>query len=1064
MKTKSSNVKLLHFTQSFALLLFLFLLSTAAFAQPVRVSGTVVDNGNSPLLGVTIVEKGTTNGVVTDLNGNYSISVKNESSVLRFSSIGLISQEIIVGSKSTINVTLVEDLELLDEVVVTGYGVQKKSDLTGAVSSVSGEQLRRIPIASIDQAMQGQAAGVNITAKSGRPGEAADIQIRGISSINGTQPLIVIDGIPGGDLNSINPSDIASIEVLKDASSAAIYGATGGNGVILISTKKGEAGRMKTTFNMYRGTETPVNKIEMMNSQEWMQVIEEGSLDMTRDYTKTPMLNFQPDTLDTYDWQDIVFHNALSENYDFSIAGGNEFSKIMVSTSYSKQQGIITPSAYERLTFRINTEQNLTDRILFDQKISFLNTRTEGFDEWEWHDYYSNPIYTTILMDPALPGYDANGHWSSSIFSNVNPLVNLDMKNRMNINNILDANFGLKIYLIKGLSYSGRIAGKMGFGDDKEYFGIYFATETDNRPKDKLFQRMSRTFSYSIQNLLNYETTIAQNHNLAIMLGMEANKFWGYDMSGTRLDMASSDPWMLYFDKSTNSTDDIQNVRGGGYIGANMAYFGRLNYDYMGKYLLTVNVRRDGSSSFGPNYRFGIFPSFSVGWKFTEEAFMKNVEAISFGKLRFGYGQTGTNARSGFPFLSQVESTPRFRYSVDNVTTQVGTGPVQIPNPEIHWESVNMSNLGLDLTFFNNQLSFSADLFDKVNEGMLMYKEVPRIAGTYYGEYPEMNIGSIRNMGYEITIGARKKKGDLTGSVNLNFSGVKNEVLELATDSILAGRVHTLQPTNLTSVGSPVAQFWGYKTDGLFREGVAIEERSAGRITITDQPFIESNGKITYNNPRAYYGDVRYVDINNDGKINEDDKVNLGSPLPKLTYGFSINLEYKGFDLSAFFNGTYGNKILNGTKQYTYYLQGYGNHAKEFTDRYIPKDVVKLDENGNEKLIAAANKETDIARLEPENYNKLREFFIEDGSYLRLRNLVIGYTIPQNLTSKIKVEKVRIYGGAKNLFTLTKYTGISPDVAGKNPQDAGLGILELGVDLGIYPVTKMYYFGVNIAF
>lgn len=1064
MKTKSSFVKALHLSQCFALLLFLFLSSHVVFAQSVRVAGTVSDNNNVPLLGVTIVEKGTTNGVVTDINGNFAINVKDEASVLRITSIGFKAREIVVGNQTMLKITLEEDLEVLDEVVVTGYGVQKKSDLTGAVSSVSGENLRRIPIATIDQAMQGQAAGVNITAKSGRPGEAADIQIRGISSINGTQPLIVIDGIAGGDLNSINPSDIASIEVLKDASSAAIYGATGGNGVILISTRKGEAGKMKTSFNMYRGMETPINKIEMMNSQEWMQVIEEGSLDMTRDYTKTPMLNFSPDTLQTYDWQDIVFHNALSENYDLSITGGNEYSKILVSTSYSKQDGIISPSAYERFTFRVNSEHRLTDRVTYDQKISFLNTRAEGFDEWEWHDYYANPIYKTLLMDPALPAYDANGEWSSSIFSNVNPLVSLDMKDRTNINNVLEGNFGLKIDLIKGLSYTGRFAGKLGFGDDKEYFGKYFATETDNRPKDKLFQRMSRTFSYSVQNLLNYETTIAEQHNISVMLGMEANKWWGYDMSGTRLDMASSDPWMLYFDKSTNSSDDIQNVRGGGYIGANMAYFGRLNYDYLGRYLLTVNVRRDGSSSFGPNNRFGVFPSFSLGWKFSEEAFMENIEAISFGKLRFGYGQTGTNARSGFPFLSQVESTPRFRYSVDNTSSQIGTGPVQIPNPEIRWESVNMSNLGLDLTFFNNQLSLTADLFDKVNEGMLMYKEVPRIAGTYYGEHPEVNIGSIRNMGYEITIGARKKEGELTGSVSLNFSGVKNEVLELATDSMLAGRVHTLQPTNITAVGMPVAQFWGYKTDGLFREGVAIEERSAGRITILDQPFFEYDGKITYNNPRAYYGDVRYVDLNGDGRVNEKDKVNLGSPLPKLTFGFSINLEYKGFDLSAFFNGTYGNKILNGTKQYTYYLQGYGNHAKEFTNRYIPKDIIKLDASGNEVLIASANKDTDIARLEPENYNKLREFFIEDGSYLRLRNIVLGYTIPQQLTNKIKVDKVRVYAGAKNLFTLTKYSGISPDVAGKNPQDAGLGILELGVDLGIYPVTQMYYFGVNIAF
>lgn len=1027
------------------------------------IRGTVVDAKNStPLPGLTVVVKGTTVGAVTDIDGKYSITASPKD-ILVFSFIGYSNQEIPVGDKTGIDVKLAEDVFGLDEVVVTGYGVQKKSDLTGAVSSVTGEQLSKLPAVNIDQALQGQAAGVNITQKSGRPGEAVDIQIRGVSSINGTQPLVIIDGITG-DINNLNPADIASIEVLKDASSAAIYGATGGNGVILVTTKKGNAGKVNTSINVYRGVESSIGKLELMNSQEYLAVNEE--VDYKGKLVKG--INSKPDTLQTTDWQSEVFQPAISQNYDVSISGGNEVSSFMISSSYSDQEGIIRNSDYQRFTFRINTEQKLSKRLTFDQKISFVSTSMNGFDEWQWHNYYANPLYETMIMDPSVKPYDANGKWGTSDFSTINPLVALDMENRTVKDNYIEGNFGLKLNILKGLDFVTRFSGKMGFGDSKEYQGVYYATPTDSRSVDKLIQSMDRSLSWTSQNILNYQTTIADAHNLSLMVGMEANKWWEYDITGTRLDMASSDPWMLYFVKSTNSTDLAQLVTGTGKIGATAAYFGRINYDYKGKYLLTVNMRRDGSSSFGPNYRWGNFPSVSLGWKFSEEEFIKNIDAISFGKLRVGYGQTGANAKSGFPYLAQVQSNSRFRYSVDNINSQIGTGPYQIANTEVRWESVNMSNIGLDLAFFDNRLAITADVFDKVNEGMLMLKEVSLIAGTFNGSNPEVNVGSIRNMGYEITITGRKKEGELKGSIDLNLSGVKNEVLELAADSMLAGRVHTLQPTNLTCIGQPVAQFYGYLVDysvgnGLFRE-TDPTEASGSKVVITNQPYREVDGKKIYAQSKAVPGDRRYKDVNGDGQINDKDKVNLGSPLPILTYGMTLNLEWKGFDLSAFFNGTIGNKILNGTKQYTYYLQGYGNKAKAFADRYVEKDIIKLDPDGNEYVAVKQNLDTDIPRNNSDNYNKLTDWHIEDGTYLRLKNLVVGYTLPNSLTSKINIQKIRIYGGAKNLFTLTKYTGLSPDVAGKQPETAGMGILELGVDLGVYPVTRMFYFGANIVF
>lgn len=1015
------------------------------------IKGVVTEAKNSlPLPGVTVLIKGTTIGTITDIDGNFTIEA-NSNDILVFRFIGFMSKEIKVGDNTMLEVILEEDLYGIDEVVVMGYGVQKKSDLTGAVSSVSSERLNSIPVPNVEQALQGMAAGVNIIPKSGKPGEEADIQIRGMSSINGTKPLVIIDGVPGS-LGQLNPADIASIEILKDASSAAIYGATGGNGVILVSTKMGTAGKMRVRANAYRGIESAVNKVEMMNAQEYLELVEELNAK-----GKTPS-NYQPDTLATYNWQDMIFNQVVSENYDVSISGGNEVSTYLFSTSLDKQNGIVKNTDYQRFTIRMNSEHKVNKHLTFDEKITYVNTQTEGLDQWAWHDFYNNPIVSVISADPTVSAYDENGVWTQSAFNVGNPIVPLDVKDKLNQDNNFEGNFGVKINLIKGLDFQSRITGKLGLNDAKEYVPIYWASPTVYNTQDKLIQSMRKNMSYNFQNFVSYNTTIAQVHNISAMVGMEANKWWWYDIAGTRIDMASPNPNMLYLSKSTNGDADIQNVTGTASIGATQAYFGRLNYDFMGKYLLTVNVRRDGSSSFGPNYRWGTFPSFSVGWKFMEEEFMKDVSYISTGKIRFGYGQTGANARTGFPYLSTVETRPGFRYSADGLTTAVGTAPNQISNPDIHWESVNMSNLGLDMTFFENRLSLTADIFDKVNEGMIMPIEVSAIAGTYQGQNPEANFGSVSNKGYEITIGARKNDGELTGSIDLNFSGVKNEVLSLATDSMQRGAVHNIQPTNMTLEGYPIAQFYGFILDGMFSEDDPTEQVGS-RTFITNQPKVVSDDgtKVTYAQPNARPGDARFKDVNGNGKIDNDDKVILGSPLPTLTFGFSVNLQYKGFDFSAFFNGTYGNSVMNGSKQYLYNPVGYGNRSKAFADRYrdeIVKDgMVVVNENHN----------TDVYRLSADTYTKMSDFFVEDGSFIRLRNVTLGYTLPNNLTNKIGVEKLRLYAGGRNLFTLTKYSGLNPEVGGLNG-DATNQALTMGVDIGLYPVTKMVYFGANIVF
>ncbi|MFC2137687.1 SusC/RagA family TonB-linked outer membrane protein [Bacteroidota bacterium] len=1018
----------------------------------VQINGTVTDASNGiPLPGVSILIKGTPIGTITDLDGRYQISVPPNSSLV-YSFMGYIDQEVLINDETVINISLKEDIIGLDEVVVVGYGVQKKSDLTGSVASVSAEKLNSVPIPSIDHALQGMAAGVNIIPKSGKPGEGVDIQIRGISSINGTKPKIVIDGVAQDEwaLGRINPSDISSIEILKDASSAAIYGATGGNGVILVTTKKGTAGKMKVNVNVYRGIENPVNTLDMMNSQEYVELVEELQAN------KTVPVNYQPDTLPTYDWQDIAFQQTVSENYDVSISGGNDVSTYLFSTSLNKQGGIVKNTDYQRFTIRLNSEHKVNKRITFDEKITYVNSQTDGFDDWVWHGFYNTPIVGIISMDPTVPVYEENGDWTISPFNVGNPMPNIDMIDKVRKKNNFEGNFGLKINLIKGLDYQTRIAPAFGFDDDWEYKAIYWASPTNYRSDDELVQMMKKNMSWNLQNIINYQTIIAETHNISVMAGMEASKWWNYEISGARVNMASSDPNMLYFDKSVNDSLIRQFVAGKGDNGAGQAYFGRLNYNYKGIYLLTVNIRRDGSSNFGPNYRWGTFPSFSVGWKFSEMGFIKDIPIISTGKIRFGYGQTGANAKNGFPFLPLVVTRNEFRYTVDGQNTQVGTAPNQIANPDLRWESVNETDIGLDMTFFENRISLTADFFNKVNDGMILEKETSFIAGTYNGDMPEVNFGGISNKGFEITIGARKNTGELTGSVDLNFSSVKNEVLELETDSSQNGSIHTIQPTNMTLIGYPVAQFYGWEIERMFTEDDQTEEIN-GDIVITNQPFYirESDTATIYAQPDARPGDAKFVDQNGDGKINNDDKVLLGSPLPKFTFGFSINLQYKGFDLLAFFNGTYGNKIMNGSKQYLYNPVGYSNRGKDFADRYrdeIVKDgMVVVNENHN----------TDVYRLSDDTYAKMSEFFIDDGSFLRCRNLMLGYTVPKALSNKVGVEKLRFYAGGKNLFTITKYTGLNPEVGPSNTQEP---ILTLGCDIGLYPVTKMIYFGVNLEF
>ncbi|MBN1951679.1 MAG: TonB-dependent receptor [Bacteroidales bacterium] len=1035
----------------------------------VEVTGVVTDSETGEALpGVTVVVTGTSKGTITDIDGVYTLSAPADAD-LTFSFVGYLSETVAINSSSKIDVAMVADIIGLDEVIVTGYGVQRKSDITGSIASVGSEEINAVPIAGVDQALQGLAAGVNVIPVSGRPGEDAVIQIRGISSVNGVEPLIIIDGAPG-NLSDVAPSDVASIEILKDASSAAIYGDSGGNGVILVTTKKGKSGKLVTNFNMYEGIEMVVDRIDLMNTDQWLGVVEEMRADVEA-YTSNR------DTFGYYDWQDIMFQPALTQNYDLSASGGNDVSTFMLSAAYNNQTGIIKSSNFERFTFRLNSEHKLTNRITVDEKISYINRTTFGLPPWQWNAYYDGPIRNGLIMPPNVPDYADDGTWGISEYARVNPLAQLDMVDRISKENNFNANLGVKLELFKGFSFTSRIAGGFGFWDNKEYQDAYFSSIYDFRNDNevKIIAAMGKRLGYTAQELLQYDFSINGVHNVSLLGGIEFNRDWGYDYNGERFMAPNTPAYLQYFSQSSDLESISQIIGGSAYENRGFAYLGRLNYDYKGKYLLTSNMRYSGRSSFGPDFRWGAFPSFSVGWKFSEEEFVKDMDLFSFGKLRFGYGLVGTYAKSGYPYLSIVRQPETFGYPFNNLTSSPGAAPVQIANPEIHWETIKMSNFGVDLAFLNNRLTVTAEYYNRINEDMLMLQNVPYIVGTYTlgaafeidNTSPEVNIGSVKNSGFELVVGYKDQIGDLKYTINANMSTIKNEVLELATDSLSSGGVHNVAPITMTRIGGSISEFWGYETDGLYTlddcqrdaNGDFITD-ARGRYRVINQPMvINDNGDTTLAQPTAQPGDFRWIDVNGDGKVlTVDDKVMLGSPIPKLTYGFSINLEWKGIDMAAQFTGTYGNKIFNGTKQYLYYYQDETNRHADFADRYVVNDVYKNDiYTGEPVLVLEENRDTDIPRNFSVNYVNPSDFFIEDGSYLRLRNLTLGYTLPKSVTNLIKVERLRIYVGGRNLKTWTKYTGINPEVGEGS-------ILAMGIDASIYPVTKMFLGGLNITF
>ncbi|MGD2035864.1 MAG: SusC/RagA family TonB-linked outer membrane protein, partial [Bacteroidales bacterium] len=806
-------------------------------------------------------------------------------------------------------------------------------------------------------------------------------------------------------------------------------------------------------------------KIDMMNTRQWNQLYAAISSD------NQPFI-FSEDSLNmNTDWQDEVYQKAPMRNIDVNTSGGTERITYSIGANYLTQKGLVKNTGYDKLLVSLNSATQITKRIKFDEVIRFAYDKTTGPAEWQYQNVYNNfTTMPTILMVPFLTPYDENGNWSVSPVGGNNPFVGIDARSNQHNKNVeIHGNFGLNIELVKGLTFTSRISATVNNYESWQFQPEYYSWSEDQNPLSRLDQNWRKDFSWTFQNYATYNKTFVDKHNFTFILGMEASNWWDYSISGYRLEFASSNPDLLYFDNALDNATAGQIIGGSGKEAKSQGYFGRLNYDFNNFLLAQFNYRRDGNSNFGPNNRWGDFYSGSAGFKFSELEVIKNLGFISFGKARIGYGETGQWPISTYwPYNSSILNTAQMDYSYDDATITTGLGPVQIPNPDLKWETVKTTNIGLDLGLMTNQLMLTVDYFNKVNDGMIMPQEVASVAGTYTvtgtnpGElgttgitstYPIVNYGSVSNKGIETTIEYKKQIGELRVNAGVNFTYQKNEITDLATDSTIQGSVHDLAGLTISKIGQPIGTYRGYQFDGIFREGDPMVYNSySDRLVFADQPYqVDGEGDTIYALPFAEPGDARWVDANGDGQYNAEDYVYLGSYIPKFVFGFNIDLEYKGFDFSMFWQGVAGNKIFNGVKRWTYDWQTLTNHAAEFSDRYH----LPIEYNG--QVIDPGNLDSDLPDLGTANWGRPSSLYIENGSYLRLRILTLGYTLPKAWTSKVGIGRFRIYFTGKNLITFTKYTGYDPEVSNLDPK---LG----GIDVAGYPQSRMYTLGVNLEF
>jgi TonB-linked SusC/RagA family outer membrane protein len=1005
------------------------------------VQGAVSDKNGDPMIGATVVLEGTTKGTVTEANGKYTLELTDadKNGTLIFSFVGYNTTRVAINGQSVINVVL-EEGEVLDEVVVVGYGTQKKSSLTGAVSSVSQKDLKALPVISLTQAIQGRVPGVSVTNNSS-PGSDPIIRIRGIGSISlNPNPLFVIDGIPAGGLNNIDPKDIESLEVLKDASAASIYGSRAANGVVLITTKKGTPGKMKVNLDSYYGVQTAWKTLDLLNRDEYIRY---GTALLTAsgqpvpgrfNNLNTPVYEGASTTFaqTETDWQDEMFRSAPIQDHQLSLSGGNEVSRVYTSLGHFSQDGIMPFTDYTRQSFRINSDHKVAKFLSFGQTLLVAADKRR----LERDGGGRSLIMNTMRMIPYWPTRDPTklGGFSTT----AQGLDATDPENPLRI-----AEQEQQYRVDRGVKLLGTFFTDVKFTDWLRYrfsMGVDYASSQFNdflpiyndgnrsRPVANVSETRNQFFSTVLTNQLTFDKAFGEhNVNLTAVAEQQNSKFQGLFATGQRPD------------NNIQVIQGVANPNGTSSLSENslISYVGRLTYDYSGKYLLGASIRRDGSSKFAPGRKWGIFPSVSVGWRLSEESFMQSITAITSLKLRASIGQTGYNAIGDYDWQPLISANATI-YPFGN-QSQLGSFFNRLGNSELSWEETTMSNIGLDLSMFEGKFDLSAEVYKRKTDGLLLNVPLPESVG--YSASPLANVGSMQNTGFELALGYNHRSANFNWSLTGTFDMVRNKVLSLATANanINAGANGDFGGFDITrtEAGQPIQSFFGWKVDGIFQS--AAEVAAANAL---------GNDNAPYQNANTAPGDIRFKDINNDGKIDASDRSFLGSYIPKFSYGLNWGGTYKNFDFAIYIQGVQGNMVYNGVKVIGQGMLRLFNSTTDVLDAWTPQ-----------------NTDTDVPRAvsgDPNQNTRTSDRFLEDGSYLRVKNISIGYTFSSEKLKQISnnvVNRVRVYVSSQNLLTFTKYSGFDPEVASRFN-----GLLTNGIDYGQYPQARTILLGLNLGF
>ena len=986
--------------------------------QAKTVTGTVTDVSGEPIIGANIRIKGTTTGTITDIDGNFSIKAEPQS-VIEVSYIGYLTQETVINNQKSIRFLLKEDTKTLDEVVVIGYGVQKKADLTGSVANINTEKLNTQSNANIGQALQGKIAGVDIVSQGGAPGSGTRIMVRGIGTLNNASPLYIVDGMYMNSIDHINPNDIASIDVLKDASSAAIYGSRAANGVIIVTTKEGSntEGKPIIDLSVNLGISTASKFLDMLDAKGWAEVttiarqaIGKPALDMATDLANKP----------DNDWQDIMFRPALMQNYNLSVKGGGKYSTYYTGLGYFNQDGIVKGTNYQRYNIQ---SKNDYKRGIFSAGTNLIISFSH---DKPLHQELRGGMIGTILQSvPTLEKYDdtREGGYGGTYGDVVNiphPLAIIDdnIMDRYNENVKIFANLYAQIELFKGLKYKLNLTPDFSFERYKNYLNKYdFGLATNSITQ--LTERQRRRRNILVENLLTFDRTFGE-HKISALAG------YTYQDSRFRHIQAYGEGLPQGLEEIDAATTNRSN-EGNSWRSVLTSILGRVFYSYQNKYLFTATIRRDGSSKFGKNNRYGYFPSFSLGWNVAEEKFMENVHWLDQLKLRGGYGVLGNQEIDNYQYSSTI--TTGINYPDGNGGLLQGAFPKNFANPDIKWEETAMTNVGIDFMAFNNRLSLTADYYVKNTKDILLTVPIPISSGG--ANDPIRNAGKIRNNGFEFNLGWMDQPNpDISYGINLIGSFNKNKVIAMGSESgsIKGGSTNQNITTSETKAGYPIGGYWLISTAGYFNSQEEVDA------------YAKDGKKIQ---PAAEPGDIKFVDANNDGVINDDDRVFQGSPFPDFTFTLNGNMRYKNFDLSIGLQGVLGNKIYNATRQTLEDVTKGSNFLASCLDYWTPE-----------------NKNASHPRLtwDDPNRNTRAESdrYLENGSYLRLRSVQLGYTFPQTWF-KGAIQHARVYINAENLFTITSYSGYSPDVNADNANYRGF-------DNFIYPTNRTFMLGLNVTF